>query len=71
MWTTAALLATLATSSAQAQELALQWGKHDSTRYHLQSQISTPRGFRVYGAVNIDARLVALTSSMDLSLIHI
>ena len=65
MWTTAVFLTTLASPTAQAQELVIRWGEHDSVQYHLQSQISTPRGFRVYGAVNIDARLVALTSSMD------
>jgi hypothetical protein len=63
MWTTTALLATL--STAQAQDLVYQWDDQTSVRYHLQSQISTPKGFRVYGEVNVDARVLGLTTAID------
>jgi hypothetical protein len=63
MWTTAALLAI--SSTAQAQDLVYHWDEQTPVRYHLQSQISTPKGFRVYGVVNIDARLLGLMTSID------
>ena len=50
---------------AQASELPLKWGDVGAARYHLESAILTPRGFRVYGQTNIDARIVALNLSMD------
>ena len=65
MSTTLSML--LLTGAPQAQELPLNWTEVSPARYHLESAILTPRGFRVYGQTNIDARIVALNLSMDTS----
>jgi hypothetical protein len=63
MWTTSLFL--LSFGTAGAQSLQVNWST--PARYQLQSQISTPRGFRVYGEENLDARLLGLRTSFELS----